>query len=79
QLEFTHYHHIGIYGYRVGTILDYLQRAPAAIEQAESLEQLRLLHYGMTIAVAITDRPPECGVDTAADLERVNKILAAQK
>ena len=78
QLEFTHYHHIGIYGYRVGTILDYLQRAPAAIEQAESLEQLRLLHYGMTIAVAITDRPPECGVDTAADLERVNKILAAQ-
>ena len=79
QLEFTHYHHIGIYGYRVGTILDYLQRAPAAIEQAESLEQLRLLHYGMSIAVAITDRPPECGVDTAADLERVNKILAAQK
>lgn len=78
-LQYTHYHHIGIYGYRVRTILDYLQRTPAAIEQAESLEQLRLLHYGMSIAVAITDRPPECGVDTAADLERVNKILAAQQ
>ncbi len=78
ELKFTHYHHIGIYGYRVRTILDYLQRAPAELEQAESLEQLRLLHYGMSIAVAITDRPPECGVDTAADLERVNQILAAQ-
>lgn len=78
QLEYTHYHHIGIYAYRVRTIVDYLQRAPALLEQAESLEQLRLLHYGMSIAVAITDRPPETGVDTAADLERVNKIFAQQ-
>lgn len=79
ELKFIHYHHIGIYGYRVRTILDYLQREPAAIEQAESLEQLRLLHYGMSIAVATTDRPPETGVDTAADLERVNRILASQQ
>ena len=76
KLECTHYHHIGIYGYKVKTILDYLQRAPAAIEQAESLEQLRLLHYGMSIVVATTDRPPEAGVDTQADLDRVNRILA---
>lgn len=78
QLQYTHYHHIGIYAYRVRTILDYLQREPAPLEQSESLEQLRLLHYGMSIAVAITDRPPETGVDTAADLERVNRILAQQ-
>ena len=77
-MQYTHYHHIGIYAYRVRTILDYLQREPAPLEQAESLEQLRLLHYGMSIAVAITDRPPETGVDTAADLERVNRILAQQ-
>lgn len=76
KLEYTHYHHIGIYAYRVRTIVDYLQRAPAALEQAESLEQLRLLHYGMSIAVAITTNPPETGVDTADDLERVNKIFA---
>lgn len=76
ELQYTHYHHIGIYAYRVRTILDYLQREPAPLETAESLEQLRLLHYGMTIAVAITERPPETGVDTAQDLERVNKIFA---
>lgn len=79
KLEYTHYHHIGIYAYRVRTIVDYLQRAPAELEQAESLEQLRLLHYSMAIAVAITDRPPETGVDTVADLERVNKIFAQQQ
>lgn len=78
ELKFKHYHHIGIYGYRAATILDYLQKEPAAIEVAESLEQLRLLHYGMKIAVATTERPPETGVDTAADLERVNRIFASQ-
>lgn len=78
KLEYTHYHHIGIYGYKAKTILDYLQREPAPLEQAESLEQLRLLHYGMRIAVATTDRPPETGVDTQADLERVNRILASE-
>ena len=79
ELTTTHYHHIGIYGYKAQTILDYLQLNPAPSEQAESLEQLRLLHYGMSIAVAITDRPPEAGVDTAADLERVNLILSAEQ
>lgn len=79
ELKFKHYHHIGIYGYRAGTILDYLSKQPAELEVAESLEQLRLLHYGMKIAVATTDRPPEIGVDTAADLERVNRIFAANK
>lgn len=75
KLEFTHYHHIGIYGYKAQTIIDYLKLAPADIERAESLEQLRLLHYGMKIVVAITERPPEAGVDTLKDLERVNAIL----
>ena len=79
ELTTTHYHHIGIYGYKAQTILDYLKLNPAPSEQAESLEQLRLLHYGMSIAVAITDRPPEAGVDTAADLERVNRILSAEQ
>lgn len=78
ELTCAHYHHIGIYGYKAATILDYLQRAPADMEEAESLEQLRLLHYGMKIAVATTDRPPETGVDTLADLERVNRIFKEQ-
>lgn len=78
SLQFTHYHHVGIYGYKAQTILDYLELEPAELERAESLEQLRLLHYGMKIAVAITDRPPETGVDTAKDLARVQAIMQQQ-
>lgn len=79
SLTTTHYHHIGVYGYRVRTILDYLSREPSKLEEAESLEQLRLLHYGMKIAVAITNNPPETGVDTENDLRRVNEILAKRQ
>ena len=64
---------------RQALFLDYLSKEPADIEVAESLEQLRLLHYGMKIAVATTDNPPEIGVDTIADLERVNRIFAQGK
>ena len=79
QLQFNHYHHIGIYAYKAKTILDYLEREQPEIERCESLEQLRLLHYGMKIAVAITDNPPECGVDTPEDLLRVNEIIKAKE
>lgn len=78
DLSCSHLRHIGIYAYRAKTVLDYLQREPSAAETAESLEQLRLLHYGMRIAVAVTDTPPEAGVDTAEDLERVNRILQSR-
>ncbi|MCL1603501.1 3-deoxy-manno-octulosonate cytidylyltransferase [Succinatimonas hippei] len=79
HLQFNHYHHIGIYAYKAKTILDYLEREQPEIERCESLEQLRLLHYGMKIAVAITDNPPECGVDTPEDLVRVNEIIKARE
>ena len=75
ELQYDHYHHIGIYAYKAKTILDYHSKPQSMLEKSESLEQLRLLHFGMSIAVGITDRPPETGVDTEADLLRVNDIL----
>lgn len=38
--------HIGIYAYRAGFIKQYIQWQPSALEQIESLEQLRVLWYG---------------------------------
>ena len=38
----------------------------AGAEVAESLEQLRALHLGMTILVGVTPRHA-CGIDTLAD------------
>ena len=78
-LKYKHYHHIGIYAYRAGTVLDYTKREQAEIEKCESLEQLRIMHYGFKIAVGVTARPPETGVDTKEDLKRVNEILKAKR
>jgi 3-deoxy-manno-octulosonate cytidylyltransferase (CMP-KDO synthetase) len=65
--------HIGIYAYRAGFLRQYGKLAPAAIEHAEALEQLRVLWHGYAIRVAVFDHPPESGVDTAEDLERVRR------
>jgi 3-deoxy-manno-octulosonate cytidylyltransferase (CMP-KDO synthetase) len=65
--------HIGIYAYRVGFLHQYGKLAPAPIEHSEALEQLRVLWHGHAIRVAVCDCPPEPGVDTADDLERVRR------
>jgi 3-deoxy-manno-octulosonate cytidylyltransferase (CMP-KDO synthetase) len=68
--------HIGIYAYRAGFlgVLAGLPRTP--LEIAESLEQLRALEHGHAIVVALAPEPFPGGVDTAADLARVEKIIA---
>lgn len=78
SLCFDHYHHIGIYAYKAGTVLKYSKMAQTTLEKSESLEQLRLMENGMSIAVGVALNPPETGVDTKEDLERINKILENQ-
>lgn len=70
------YRHIGIYAYRAKFLKQYANIAPVEIEQFESLEQLRVLHHGYKIAVAISDNAPAVGVDTAEDLAYVRSILS---
>jgi len=70
------YRHLGLYAYRCGFLITYSTLAPAAIEQFESLEQLRALWCGHRISVAITDQAPEPGVDTPADLEIMRKVFS---
>jgi 3-deoxy-manno-octulosonate cytidylyltransferase (CMP-KDO synthetase) len=68
--------HIGVYAYRVATLLRLSEAKPVALERAESLEQLRALWLGMTIQVATVAEPPAPGVDTAEDAARVSKLYA---
>ena len=67
--------HVGLYAYR----RDFLQRLtelpPTPLEQAESLEQLRVLEHGYRIRMVETDHAPE-SVDTPEDLERVRAAYA---
>lgn len=69
----TVYKHIGIYAYKRDFLLQYAKMEPTALEQTESLEQLRALENGYKIKVIPTDFH-FVGVDTPEDLEAVNKI-----
>jgi len=72
-----YFRHIGIYGYRVSVLSDFVRWVPAPTEQVEALEQLRALYNGAAVHVDIADRPPAPGVDTVEDLERVRKLMDA--
>jgi 3-deoxy-manno-octulosonate cytidylyltransferase (CMP-KDO synthetase) len=66
--------HIGMYAYR-SDILEQITRLPvSALEQAESLEQLRWLEHGYTIQVLETEWE-SMGIDAPEDAERARKML----
>jgi len=66
--------HVGLYAYRKSFLLTYPRLEPCDTERAEHLEQLRVLHHGYSIAV-VTGDFEFIGVDTPADLARVEAIL----
>jgi 3-deoxy-manno-octulosonate cytidylyltransferase (CMP-KDO synthetase) len=70
--------HIGIYAYRASFLKRYATLGQTTLEQAESLEQLRVLEHGYPIAVRLTPEPFPPGIDTPADLERAERWLASQ-
>jgi 3-deoxy-manno-octulosonate cytidylyltransferase (CMP-KDO synthetase) len=68
--------HIGLYAYRASFLALFSTLAPAPIEAIESLEQLRAMWHGFSIAVFVTDEAPAPGVDTPEDLARVRALFA---
>ncbi len=69
--------HIGLYAYRVGFLKAYPTLARPAIEEFESLEQLRALWHGHRIIVIEADQTMPPGVDTPEDLEKVRMLFLA--
>ena len=68
------YRHLGLYVYRRDFLLKFARLRPTALEQIESLEQLRALENGYRIYVAqVDERSVE--VDTPADLLRAESYL----
>ncbi len=70
--------HIGIYAYRVRSLLQFASWPPTSLEVTEKLEQLRALEYGMSIHLVALSEAPPAGVDTPEDLQRVREVLAAR-
>ncbi len=67
--------HIGIYAYRVRSLLQFAAWPPTPLETTEKLEQLRALEHGMHLPVTTLPESPPAGVDTPEDLERVRAEL----
>jgi 3-deoxy-manno-octulosonate cytidylyltransferase (CMP-KDO synthetase) len=60
------YQHLGIYAYRRATLLEVAALPPSSLEQAEKLEQLRMLQTGGTILVGVVAQASS-GIDTPTD------------
>ena len=60
------FQHIGIYAYRCELLLRLADLPSSPLEQAEKLEQLRVLEQGDTIMVALVDEATR-GIDTPED------------
>ena len=67
--------HIGIYAYRVRSLLQLAAWPPTPLEMTEKLEQLRALEHGMHIHLVTLAQSPPAGIDTPADLERARSQL----
>lgn len=65
-----YWQHVGVYAYRREALAEWTRQPPSPAEAAERLEQLRALHYGLTVGVARLERPAQPGVDTPDDLRR---------
>jgi len=75
------YRHKGIYGFRKEALERFVALPEGQLEQAEQLEQLRALEYGMTIHVTITE-DTSIGLDTPEQVPMIEselKTLLASK
>ncbi|MCM0607044.1 MAG: 3-deoxy-manno-octulosonate cytidylyltransferase [Xanthomonadaceae bacterium] len=66
--------HVGLYVYERATLAQFAAWPATDLEKAESLEQLRALHHGLSIGVADSDFL-SIGVDTSEDLKKVRELL----
>ena len=72
--KFQFWKHIGIYAYKTSSLRQFQSLSVSSLENAEKLEQLRLIESGAKFLCVETDAELY-GVDTPEDLEIVKKII----
>lgn len=70
-----YFRHIGIYGFNMAFLKQYAELSESSLEQAEKLEQLRVLENGFSIAIAVAQLEPPAGIDTPEDLVAANQLV----
>lgn len=72
------YRHLGLYAYRAFVLKAFAGWQMGALERLESLEQLRILEHNHKIAIDVIEVKLPLGVDTQADLDRLNGLSLLQ-
>lgn len=70
-----YYKHLGIYAYQREFLLKFGQLPPTPLQQAEDLEQLKILEHGFPIHTVVV-QSESIGIDTPEDLERAKERLS---
>lgn len=71
-----YYRHVGIYAFRRDFLFTFVAMGPSPLEDAERLEQLRILENGYPVKGVLTTYEPH-SVDNQEDLEIVRKKYAS--
>ena len=74
SVEAPYFLHVGVYGFRKETLLNFTQWPAGQLEQVEKLEQLRYLENGIPIRMALVDFK-SVAIDTPEDLKRAWELL----
>jgi len=74
SINITHYRHIGVYGFRKASILQFTQWPVTPLEDAEKIECLRFLEHGISLRMALT-APMGVDINTPEDLEKAKTLL----
>ena len=69
--------HVGMYGFRVQALGEFVQLGESRLESIERLEQLRWLQAGKNLLVLSASKPVPGGVDKTADLARIQALFSA--
>jgi 3-deoxy-manno-octulosonate cytidylyltransferase (CMP-KDO synthetase) len=70
------YEHMGIYAFTKHFLLKFVELPPTPLMETESLEQLRILEHGYSMAVIPTQYPSlGPNINTPEDVEKAKKLL----
>ena len=72
--KLNYFKHIGIYGFRKKSLVDFYNSKPTKLELIEKLEQLRYLESGKKIKMLISDFDG-IGIDTMEDLIKARSLF----
>jgi 3-deoxy-D-manno-octulosonate cytidylyltransferase len=75
EAEINYYEHIGVYAFRKEALMNFTSWPMTALENAEKIECLRYLEYGVKMKMVVTEYMG-VEIDTPEDLIRAEKLLS---